>query len=176
MLKSQIERVESGLQRVKAHLPGLPIDEILLSRLIVVLGRHISAAYDRLLRPHGLTEADFRVLAALFSQVDGSASPSDLCATIAHSPANMTRVSDALVERGLITRVSSEQDRRRMVLQITAKGTALLHEFLPVTWGLARDACACLSHEEVRHVTAQLKRMAGALDAAGAESESGSES
>ena len=176
MLKSQIERVESGLQRVKAQLPALPIDEILLNRLIVIIGRYISATYDRLLRPHGLTEADFRVLAALFSHADGSASPSDLCASIAHSPANMTRISDALVERGLITRVLSEQDRRRMVLQITAKGTTLLHEFLPVTSGLARAACACLSSEEMRHVTAQLKRMAGALDAAGAEPESSAES
>ena len=176
MLKSQIERVESGLQRVKAHLPELPIDEILLNRLIVILGRDISSTYDRLLRPHGLTEADFRVLAALFSQVDGSASPGDLCASIAHSPANMTRISDALVERGLITRVMSEQDRRRMVLQITPKGTALLHEFLPITSGLARAACSCLSREEMRHVTVQLKRMAGALDAAGAESEAGDES
>jgi MarR family transcriptional repressor of emrRAB len=176
MLKAQIERVESGLQRVKVHLPALPIDEILLSRLIVILGRDISAAYDRLLRPHGLTEADFRVLAALFAQVDGSASPSDLCASNAHSPANMTRISDALVERGLITRVMSEQDRRRMVLQITPKGTALLHEFLPMTSGLARAACACLSQEEMRHVTAQLKRMAGALDAAGTEPEAGGES
>ncbi len=176
MLKSQIERVELGLQRVKAHLPALPIEEILLSRLIVILGRHISATYDRLLRPHGLTESDFRVLAALFSQVDGRASPGDLCASIAHSPANMTRISDALVERGLITRVSSEQDRRRMVLQITPKGTALLHEFLPVTSGLARAACACLSQEEMRHVTAQLKRMAGAFDAADSDPETEDES
>lgn len=176
MLKSQIERVESGLQRVKSQLPQLPIDEILLSRLIVILGRDLSVTYDRLLRPHGLTEADFRVLAALFSHLEGSASPSDLCASIAQSPANMTRISDALVERGLITRVSSEQDRRRMVLQITPKGTALLHELLPVTSGLARGACAGLSYEEIRHVTAQLKRMAGALDATGAESEAGADS
>ncbi len=171
MIKSQIERVESGLQRVKAHLPGLPIDEILLSRLIVFLGRDISASYDRLLRPHGLTEADFRVLAALFSQADGSAFPSDMCAAMAQSPANITRISDALVERGLITRVLSEHDRRRMVLQITPKGTALLHEVLPVTSALARAAFACLSRKELGQITAQLKQVAAALDAAGSTHE-----
>ena len=176
MLTLQIERVESALQRVKARLPPLPVDEILLSRLIVIIGRDISATYDRLLRPHGITEADFRVLATLFAQADGSASPSDLCASNAHSPANMTRISDTLVDKGLITRVMSEQDRRRMVLQITARGTALLHELLPATSGLARAACAGLSSDEKGAVTAQLKRMASALDATGANPDAGSES
>ena len=158
MLKSQIDRVESGLRRVKARLPALPMDEILLSRLIIFLGRDISATYDRLLKPQGLTDADFRVLAALFSQEDSSAFPSDLCAAMAQSPANITRISDALVERGLITRVLSEQDRRRMVLRITAKGAALLHEFFPQTSAQARAAFACLSQQEMGQIIAQLRK------------------
>jgi len=58
------------------------------------------------------------------------AHPGDLCSALGQSPANMTRVSDALVERKLITRILSGQDRRRMVMRITAKGEALVHECL----------------------------------------------
>lgn len=166
MVKSQIDRMEEGLARVKRRLPELPAEEILLSRLIVLLGREYSAHYDRVLRPRGLTEADFRVLAALFSQADGAAHPSDLCASMAQSPANITRIADALLERGLITRAASVEDRRRMVLQITPRGTELLHECLPCTAGLARSAFAVLSREEIRQLTGQLRRVAEALEQA----------
>jgi MarR family transcriptional regulator, negative regulator of the multidrug operon emrRAB len=169
MVKSQIDQMEEGLSRVKRRLPGLPAEEILLSRLIVLLGREYSARYDRVLRPRGLAEADFRVLASLFSHEQGSAFPSDLCASMAQSPANITRIADALVERGLITRVASELDRRRMVLQITPRGTELLHDCLPCTTELARSAFAVLSQEEVRQLTAQLRRVAEALDRSDAQ-------
>ena len=164
MVRAQIDGMQAGITRVKTRLPAFPAEQILLSRLIVVLGREYSAHHDRLLRPRGLTEADFRVLAALFSR-DGEAFPSDLCISMAQSPANITRIADALVERGLITRVSSETDRRRMVLRITERGTALLHECLPFTAELARGMFACLSAEEIRAMTAQLIRVAGSLDA-----------
>ncbi|MFO1466241.1 MAG: MarR family transcriptional regulator [Steroidobacteraceae bacterium] len=167
MVKTQIQGMEQGLARVKSRLPELPGDEILLSRLIVLLGREYSSRYDRLLRPRGLTEADFRVLASLFSREGGVCFPSDLCQSMAQSPANITRVSDALVERGLITRVASEADRRRMVLKITPRGSELLHQCLPCTADLARGAFSSLSATEVRDLTSLLKRVADSLDAIG---------
>jgi MarR family transcriptional regulator, negative regulator of the multidrug operon emrRAB len=163
-VKTQIDGIEAGLARVRTRLPSLPADEILLSRLIVLIGREYSTHHDRLLRPRGLAEADFRLLAALFSRDDGTAFPSDLCESLAQSAANITRIADALVLRGLITRVSSEDDRRRMVLQITARGTELLHQCIPSAAGLAREVFACLSRQEVRTLAAQLKRVAAALD------------
>lgn len=165
MVQAQIDRMEQGLARVKARLPSMPSEEILLSRLIVMLGREYSTLFDRVLRPHGLTEADFRVLATIFSHEDGTAFPSDLCSAMAQSPANITRIADLLVERDLITRASSESDRRRMVLRVTARGAALLHACLPLTSDLARLAFSSLSRAEIRSLTAQLKRVAVSLDA-----------
>jgi MarR family transcriptional repressor of emrRAB len=69
----------------------------------------------------------------LISQPDGVAHPSDLCADVAQSPANMTRVADGLYERGLITRVPSEEDRRRTILRITPAGETLVRTLLPDT-------------------------------------------
>jgi MarR family transcriptional repressor of emrRAB len=43
----------------------------------------------------------------------------------------MTRVADALHERGLISRVASEEDRRRTILRITPAGEALALALLP---------------------------------------------
>ncbi len=69
---------------------------------------------DHEIRPFGLAEAEFRVLTTLFSQPQGVAHPSDLCMRASQSPANMSRICDALVNRDLITRVLSLHDRRRM--------------------------------------------------------------
>src|ERR1700728_5480929 len=91
----------------------------------------MTAMLEQKIRPFGLAEAEFRVLTPLFSQPDGVAHPSDLCVRALQSPANMSRISDALVSRNLITRVLSVHDRRRMVLRITEEGEELVRRLLP---------------------------------------------
>lgn len=162
---SQIDRIEAGLKRVAARFPDFPVPEFLLSRLIVMLGRDLAATHDRLLHPHGLSEPDFKVLMVLFSQDTGSAFPSELCARLAQSPANITRISDGLVERGLITRSLSEQDRRRMVLKITPQGERLLHVFLPLMFVSVRQCFRGLSEKEVSSITSLLKRVRDTIQA-----------
>jgi len=101
-----------------------------LSRLLLHLGaRCLDPGAEN--SAFGLAEAEFRVLTTLFSQPDGVAHPGDLCSRADQSPANMSRICDALVGRDLITRVLSDQDRRRMVLRITEQGEELVRELLP---------------------------------------------
>lgn len=163
-MQLQIDRLEQGLDQFKSRFPTAPLEQILLFRLIVMLGREYSALFDRVLRPRGLNETDFRVLAMIFAQPEGMANPGNLCAGVAQSPANMTRIADNLVERGLITRVPSESDRRRMVLRITEPGEKLLQQCLPLTSDLVRRTFSCLSAEEIRSVIGQLKKVAMSLD------------
>src|ERR1700716_1474967 len=122
--------LEANLKGLSARVPDLPITGILLCRLILHLGREMSTMFEHQIRPFGLAEAEFRVLTTLFSQPDGVAHPSDLCARASQSPANMSRISDALVNRGFITRVSSLHDRRRMVLRITEEGEEFVRQLL----------------------------------------------
>src|SRR3984893_15871879 len=147
---SQFEMLEENLEGLSARVPDLPITGILLCRLILHLGRQMSAMFEQQIRPFGLAEADFRVLTTLFSQPDGVAHPSDLCARAAQSPANMSRISDALVSRDLITRVPSGQDRRRMVLRITEQGEDLVRRLLPKLFVPLRGLWADFSESEQR--------------------------
>jgi MarR family transcriptional regulator, negative regulator of the multidrug operon emrRAB len=132
-LEQHAADIEAGVRRTAARFRNLPIVETVALRLLVLLGREISSLLEKALRSHGLNETDFRSLLILFSQPGGVAHPSDLCAAVAQSPANMTRVADSLCERGLITRVASEQDRRRTILRITPAGEALALAVLPQT-------------------------------------------
>lgn len=160
---SHIEMLETGLEQLSSRLPQLPVHGVLLCRLMMLLGREMGAMLEHHIRPVGLAEAEFRVLTALFSQPDGVAYPSDLCLRAAQSPANMSRISDELVDRELITRAHSAQDRRRMVLGITAKGEELVRSLLPTLFGPMRALFSDFSDPEQIHLIELLKRLAGRL-------------
>jgi MarR family transcriptional regulator, negative regulator of the multidrug operon emrRAB len=161
---SQFELMEENLQNLKQRMPDLPVSGILLCRLLLHIGREMAAGFEQQIRPYGLAEAEFRVLTTLFSQPDGAAHPSDLCVRASQSPANMSRISDALVERGLITRVSSVQDRRRMVLRITEEGEKFVRDLLPTLHVSLRRMLKDFPESEQRQMAAQLKRLGVALD------------
>jgi len=157
-------QLEANLERLRARVPDLPISGVLLSRLLLHLGRGMAHMLEQQIRPFGLAEAEFRVLTTLFSQPEGVAHPGELCTRTSQSPANMSRISDALVSRDLITRVSSEQDRRKMVLRITEQGEELVRRLLPLLFGPLREMLSDFSEEEQRQLVMQLKRLGSKLD------------
>lgn len=165
MTLQQVLQVEQGIERVAARIPDLPVIESLLCRAATILGRDVTASIDRMLRPLDLTDVDFRTLMYLFSRHEGTAHPGDLCSALGQSPANMTRVSDALVERGLITRILSEQDRRRMVMGITEKGEQLVRDCLPKMFGFIDDVFKDFTAAEKARLLSDFKRLLAALDA-----------
>jgi MarR family transcriptional repressor of emrRAB len=161
---SQFELIEANLQNLKARMPDLPASGILLCRLLLHVGREMAVMFEQQIRPFGLAEAEFRVLTTLFSQPNGVAHPSDLCARASQSPANMSRISDALLSRGFITRVSSVHDRRRMVLRITEAGEVLVRLLLPKLFVPLHEMLKDFPQAEQRQMTDQLKRLGVELD------------
>jgi MarR family transcriptional repressor of emrRAB len=159
----QFDLMEANLHSLKERMPDLPVSGILLCRLVLHVGREMATIFEQQIRPFGLAEAEFRVLTTLFSQPQGVAHPSDLCVRASQSPANMSRISDALVERGLITRVSSVADRRRMVLRITEDGERFVRELLPKLHLSLRRMLQDFPESEQRLMCAQLKKLGGEL-------------
>ena len=161
---SQFELMEANLQNLKQRVPDLPVSGILMCRLLLHIGRELATRFEQQIRPYGLAEAEFRVLTTLFSQPDGVAHPSDLCVRASQSPANMSRISDALVDRGLITRVSSVHDRRRMVLRITEEGEVFVRQLLPKLYVSLRRMLKNFPESEQRQLAAQLKKLGAELE------------
>ena len=164
---SQFELMEANLQNLTQRMPNLPVTGILLCRLLLHVGRDMAAKFEQQIRPFGLAEAEFRVLTTLFSQPDGVAHPSDLCVRASQSPANMSRISDALVDRGLITRVSSVHDRRRMVLRITPQGEEFVRQLLPILHVPLRRMLKNFPEAEQRQLVNQLKKLGSELEQLG---------
>ena len=161
---SQFELMEANLRNLGERIPDVPATSILMCRLLLHVGREMAAMFEHQLKPFGLTEAEFRVLATLFSQPHGVAHPSDLCVRASQSPANMSRISDALVARNLITRDSSVQDRRKMVLAITGDGEQYVRDLLPKLWQPLREMLKDFSETDLRLLMALLKRLGMRLD------------
>jgi len=145
-------------------MPETPVAAILLTRLLLNIGRGMATMLEQRIRPFGLAEAEFRVLTTLFSQPEGVAHPSDLCVRTSQSPANMSRISDALVSRDLITRVLSSQDRRRMVLRITEHGEELVRRLLPQLHAPLKEMYGEFTDAELQRLIGQLKRLGVKLD------------
>ena len=164
MLAEQFEAIQSTVERLAARGIPLPVDDVVLFRALSIVGRRLNHLADEAIRPFGLAEAEFRVLVELFAQPLGIGHPGDLCAGAGQSPATMTRTTDALVGRGLISRELSEQDRRRMILRITAEGENLVRRILPAAFEHMRALFAACSGEVRRLLLAQLKEVAAAMD------------
>lgn len=156
--------MEAGLNRLQHRAPDLPITQILTSRLLVRLGRELSNMLDQRLRPHGLSEMEFRTLMNVYSFRDTAAYPSELCSSLGQSPANITRITDALVERGLISRVPDEQDRRRLLLKTTEQGEQLVQALLPLMMNSVHASYRDFSAADLHQLLDSLKRLAQAMD------------
>jgi DNA-binding MarR family transcriptional regulator len=167
---SQLLQIEERLRKLRRKVPDLPTTETLVLRAAMILGRDFNAMMERQLKPAGLSEAELRMLTGLLAH-DGHASAGDLCAALAQSPANLTRLSDALVERGLVSRSPDTEDRRRMLLTLEPAGEQLLRKLLPKITPDVSAAFAGFSAAEKRQLLDALKRLMTGIDAlnAGAE-------
>jgi MarR family transcriptional regulator, negative regulator of the multidrug operon emrRAB len=163
-LSSQIQEIEAGLARLQRLIPDLPVTQILTSRTLVFLGRELSNMIDQRLRPHGLSEIEFRTLMNVYSFRESAAYPSELCTSLGQSPANITRITDTLVERDLISRVPDEHDRRRLVLKTTAKGEQLIQVLMPLMMNSVLTSYQDFSPTDLEQLLGSLKQLARAID------------
>jgi MarR family transcriptional regulator, negative regulator of the multidrug operon emrRAB len=165
-MASQIQEVEASLNRLKLRVPDLPVTQILTSRALVSLGRELSNMLDQRLRPHGLSEIEFRTLIVVYSLQDTAAYPGELGTSLGQSPANITRITDNLVERGLVSRVADERDRRRLMLTITPAGEQLVQNLLPVMNCSVHESFQDFSPADLNRLLDGLRHLARVIDEA----------
>mgnify|MGYP001187646842 CR=1 FL=1 len=99
---------------------------------IFYLVSHLAARRDRVLediiRPHGLTITQWRVLVGL--GLLKSRTMNEVADFLALDRTTLTRTIDRLVERGLVVRAEVPHDRRLTEASLTAAGKALRLELL----------------------------------------------
>jgi MarR family transcriptional regulator, negative regulator of the multidrug operon emrRAB len=130
-LRRHINTMNEGIGRVSQVIPEMPAAEARLSRLVLMVGTGLQQELELRLKPHKLNHSEFLTLMILYSRPDGSSTPGELCEFATQGATNMTRIGNALVKRGLITRGTSAEDRRCVLIRITAAGRRLVQQMLP---------------------------------------------
>lgn len=125
-----IDRISSRLADlgVEADTGGLAV-----TGRILRLSRSIEAARDRLLGEFGLSVADFDVMATLRRRADPDGlKAKHLQASVMITSGGMTKRLDRLESAGLIERNPDPDDRRGVLITLTAEGRQVIDEALPV--------------------------------------------
>lgn len=128
-MRDQVDDILDQWRRERPDLDPSPMGVIgRLSRLAALVTRELEANFAR----HGLTRADFDVLATLRRSGAPHTLPvGRLQATMMISSGTTTHRIDRLETRGLVARDPDPDDRRGVRVRLTPAGHALVDEALP---------------------------------------------
>lgn len=88
-------------------------------------------------------------------------SPGEVADRLLLTPASITSLLDTLERRGLVTRAPDPADRRRVLVEITAAGRALVDQFVPEAVALQTAVMSGLSEADRRHLVTLLETIRG---------------
>ena len=156
--------MDEGIGRMREAMPGLPAEHATLCRLMSMVGKRMDEGLEEKLRPHQLNHSEFLTLMMLHSRPDGSSTPGELCEFTSQGSTNMTRIANALVQRGLISRGSSAADRRCVLMRITSAGRRFVQKMLPPMFPHTEAMFAGFSAAERKQLSRLLRKLAKNLD------------
>ncbi len=140
----------SGLRDALALPPELGLLSP-LTRLALL----VDAELERIAASHGIAFADYLVLGVVRRSPGGRGRPTDMCAVLGRTTGGMTLTLDRLEAADWLRRSADRDDRRRIVVSLTAEGGRLaeavnadLHTWeqsLPLNAAHRADAGAALA-------------------------------
>lgn len=117
----------------------------------------VMSHFRPILAAHDITEQQWRVIRVLYEQGTLDATEvSDKASLLAPS---LTRMIRSLEERGFITKRKDEADGRRVLLQITPDGRAVIEEVMPESLKVYADIDARFGAERVEQLIDMLEEL-----------------
>ena len=163
-LTNCIVMMDEGIGRVSQIIPQMPAAEARLCGLMLMVSSSLEEELEYKLKSHKLNHSEFLTLMILYSRPDGSSTPGERCEYATQGATNMTRIANALVKRGLITRGAGKEDRRRVLIRITPAGRRFVQKMLPPMFPRVATMFAGFSDSDKRHLDRLLRKLAGNLD------------
>ena len=105
----------------------------------------------------GLGDSDFRVLEVLLHK--GALPVNTIGPIVGLTPGSISVAVDRLVEKGLVNRVESAEDRRVRIVALTPRGKGLIVPAFRKHSGQMRKVFSELSPEELRGLEVALKKI-----------------
>lgn len=132
-----------------------------LGYLVLDVARLMTARFDEKARAHGITRAQWSLIAALV-RAEGS-SQARLAELMDITPISVGRLVDRMARAGWVERRARAEDRRRWGLFLTRKAHALRPRLRRLSEETAAEALAGLGPAERRRLLADLQSVRAAL-------------
>ncbi len=110
----------------------------------------LTDSFEAMLRPYGLTTAQFNVLRILRGAGGGGLCRNEVRDRMLTRMPDVTRLLDRMEEAGLVSRVRSTEDRRLVTTQLTPQGRELVNRL--------DDPVEEENHRRLGHLTAEQLR------------------
>lgn len=143
----------------RASRPDLDIEPIAITARLARLRQQVGTRLEAVFKQHGLTGADFAVLATIVRLGGEPLSQSQLMTELNLTAGTISVRVNRLVNDRLVVRRPDPSDGRGMLIAITAKGRTRFESCAPEHLANARELVAGLSSTE----RAQLARLLGKL-------------
>lgn len=129
---------------------------------LVRTSERLLASFDQALRHHRLSRAGREALAVL-EGAGQALSPTSIAERLIVTTASVTSLLDTLERRGLVERHPDPTDRRRLLIEITPDGKAIVDQFLPEVVALQTAALATLTEVQRRQLVELLATLGANL-------------
>lgn len=120
------------------------VHDCMISRTRLI-ARLLSNVYDDVLRPYGISSAQFALLVAIFNLK--SASRAEIGRFTHQDRSTLTRNIKLLLEGGWIEESASDEGGRRRPVTLTKVGVGLLHDVHPA-WQAAQEQARVILGED----------------------------
>ena len=125
---------------------------------VVLTGTLLAKEGDRILRPFGLTDAQFNVLMLLKYQSDGGEMNQTILGNmLLVNRSNVTGLIDRLEQAGWVKRTADASDRRVNRVQLTRSGQRVLERAEKAYTARVKETMAMLSSNEHGHLCTMLE-------------------
>ncbi|MCL7959857.1 MAG: MarR family transcriptional regulator [marine benthic group bacterium] len=114
---------------------------------------------QRLHRANGLTQTQFNVLRILYRAGNSGVSCQDVSDGLISRDPDVTGLVDRLEQKGLVERVRDPEDRRRVLVFLTAAGAELTERLTPLGVARHRAQFGHLSAAELRELNRLLAKV-----------------
>jgi DNA-binding MarR family transcriptional regulator len=161
------DEVDELVTRWRTERPDLDVEPLQVLSRVSRLARHLDRARTAAFASHGLQAWEFDVLSALRRQGPPyQLSPGALLHATLVTSGTMTNRVDRLTEAGLVSRHPDPQDKRGVLVVLTARGRAVVDAALEDLLRRERELLTGLDRAQRRELAALLRILLAPFDAA----------